>query len=453
MGLITSAGLGSGLDVESIIEALVNAERTTKESSLNLLENQTTTKISGLGQLKSALSDLQDSLSELNDTNFNARNATVPDGSGLSASAKSTATSGSFDVTIVQTAQYTELSTGVIAGDSSTVLGDGNLTLQNANGDSFVVAVGATDTLADIVYNINNATDNFGISATLVNGDSGTKIIYRGEATGALNDFTVTNDNANLAQISDGNGGTLNVDNTAVDAEITVSGLSITSDTNTFIEPVLGVDISLNTNATPSTVTVTVEKDPDTVKENIQSFIENYNSFISVANELGRSDEGLVGTLVGDSTLRSITRQISSSISATVASADPSLNSLSIIGIKTTKEGTLELDEATLDSLLATNFDDIGELFYAADGIGTVLDEAIEPYTQFAGFLDSRTDSLRSTLTRISDDRERLEYRLEQIELSLRSKYAQMDTLVSQFNFTGQYIQQQMAALSGNSDN
>ena len=156
MGLITSAGLGSGLDVESIIDALVNAERAPKENSLNLLEAQTNSKISGFGQLKSALSTLQDSLENLNSQNFNARTATVSDDTQLSATPKSTATSGSFDVTIVQTAQYTELSTNTIAGDSSTVLGSGNLTLQNVNGDSFAIAVGASDTLADIVYNINN---------------------------------------------------------------------------------------------------------------------------------------------------------------------------------------------------------------------------------------------------------------------------------------------------------
>ena len=450
MGLITSAGLGSGLDVESIIEALVNAERAPKENSLNLLAAQTNSKISGFGQLKSALSTLQDSLENLNSQNFNARTATVSDDSQLTVSPKSTATSGNFDVTIVQTAQYTELSTGTIAGDSSTVLGSGNLTLQNANGDSFIVPVGASDSLADIVYNINNASDNFGVSATLVNGDSGTKIIYRGTDTGALYDFSVTNDNANLAQISDGNGGALNQDKTAVDAEISIAGLTITSETNTFVEPVLGVDITLDANAVAGVVSVQVEKDPETVKENIQQFIDDYNAFITVSNKLGRADKGLEGELLGDSTLRTITRQISSAISATVASADPSLNSLSIIGISTQTDGTLSLNSEDLDSLLATNFDDIGELFYAADGLGTVLDTAIEPYTQFAGFLDSRTDSLKSTLTRIEDDRELLDYRVSQIELSLRAKFAAMDTLVSQFSFTGQYISQQMAALSGN---
>lgn len=449
MGLITSAGIGSGLDVESIISALLDAERAPKEASFVRLESQASAQISGIGKLKSALSTLQDAIGNLTEENFNARTASVPTGSELSATASATASSGSFDVTIDQTAEFTELSTGTIAGDSSTVLGSGNLTIQNTNGDSFSIAVGASDTLLDIVYAFNNATDNFGVSATIVNGDSGTKIIYRGEDTGALNDFTVTNDNANLAQISDGNGGTLNVDSTAVDAQITIAGLTITSDTNTFSQPVQGVDITLDANATlASVVTVTVDKDPDTVKENIQKFVDDYNAYITVANQLGDTTPGAQGELVGDSTLRQITRQISSTVSTTVASSAAAFNSLSLIGISTQTDGTLSLNSSDLDSLLATNFDDVGNVFFATDGIGTIIDAAVNPYTQFAGFLDSRKDSLQTTLTRIDDEREKLDYRINQLEISLRSKYAAMDSLVSQFNFTGSFLTQQFDALS-----
>jgi flagellar hook-associated protein 2 len=452
MGLITSAGFGSGLDLESIISALVSAERSPKETSLNFLELRTNTTISGIGKLKSALSALEDSLENLNASNFNARTATVSSGAQLTATAKTTASSGSFDVSIVRSALFTELSSNTIAGDSSTVLGDGNLTFQNGNGETFVVPVGASDSLASIVYDINNASDNFGITATLVNGDTGTKIIYRGLDTGTLNDFTVTNDNANLAAISDGNGGALNVDQTAIDAEISISGLTITSQTNTFIDPVLGVDLVLDDDATAGSVTVTVAKDVNTVKDNIKQFIEDYNAYIQIANKLGSAKEGAEGELLGDATLRNIMRAVSGTISSVVASNNANVNTLSIAGITTQKDGTLSLNESTLNSLLSSNFDDVGKLFYAADGIGTSLLDAIDPYTEFAGLLDTRTDSLRTVLTRIGEDRDRLDFRISQIEISLRAKFAAMDSLVSQFNFTGQYIQQQMAALIGGND-
>ncbi|TQV75316.1 hypothetical protein FLL45_10305 [Aliikangiella marina] len=452
MGLITAAGLGSGIDVESIIAALVNAERAPKESSLARLEVRTNVEISGVGQLKSSLSALQDSLENLNEENFNARTATSADDTQLTAVADGNSSEGEFDVTIVQTATITELSTSTIAGDSSTVLGTGNLTFQNANSDSFVINVGASDSLLDIVDAINTAADNFGVTATLVNGDSGTKIIYRGSDTGAINDFSVTNDNANLAAISDGNGGTLNQDSTALDAQITIAGLTISSETNTFQDPVRGVDITLADDAVAGTVTVSVLKDPDTVKSNIEQFVEDYNSFIATVNALGSATEGAEGALLGDATLRNIRSSISSILSSEVASITTDFNSLSRVGLRTQKDGTLQINASELESALDSAFSDVGNIFYAADGLGTQLEAAIDPYTEFSGLLDSRTDSLQSTLTRIADDRDQLDFRIAQLEFSLRKKFAATDTIVSSFNFTGSFLEQQFSALSGQNE-
>jgi flagellar hook-associated protein 2 len=452
MGLVTQAGIGSGIDAEAIIDALLNAERSPRESSFTRIEIQSNATISGIGTLKSSLSQLQDSIENLTSENFNARSAASSDDTQLTATANSNSSVGNFDVTIVQTASITELSSGTIVGDSNTVLGDGNLTIENANLDSFSIAVGATDTLADIVYAINNSVDNIGVTATLVNGDSGTKIIYRGTDTGALNDFTVTNDNANLAQISDGNGGLLNVDDTADDAELTIAGLSVTSGTNKFTEPVLGVDITLDPDAVAGVVNVTVNKEPQTVKDNIQQFVDDYNSYITTANKLGNATIGSQGELVGDSNLRIVTRQINSVVSTVVASSPTGFDTLSQVGITTERDGTLSIDSAVLDASLDANFDAVGNLFYAADGIGTILEDAIDPYTEFSGILDKRTDSMQIILDRVEEDRLRLDVRIDSLEMSLRSKFAAMDTLVSRFNFTGRFLEQQFASLSGNND-
>ena len=453
MGLITQAGIGSGIDAESIISALLDAEKFSKESSFKRQELQSNNTISGLGQLKSALSSLQDSLDKLTTNNFNARTAVSADESQLTATANSTSSEGEFDVTIINTAKITELSSATIAGDSSTVLGAGNLTFQNAALENFSIAVGATDSLADIVAAINNASDNIGITATLVNGDTGTKIIYRGNDSGLLNDFTVTNDNANLAPISDGNGGVLIIDSSAIDAEISIAGLTITSDSNNFTDPVLGVDITLDNNAVAGTITVSVNKDPDTVKTNIEQFVADYNSYIQTANSLGSASLEAPGELVGDSTLRIITGLVQSIISTSVASSPVGFETLSSIGISTQRDGTILIDSAVLDASLQTNFNGVGNLFYAADGVGSILESAIEPYTQFSGLLDKRTDSMQIILKRVGDDREKLEVRLDTLELALRSKFAAMDTLISRFNFTGRFLEQQFASLAGNNDN
>jgi len=449
MGLVTSAGIGSGIDAESIISALLNAERASKEGSFKRQELQSNSTISGIGKLKSALSSLQDSLDKLTTNNFNARTAVSTDETQLTATAGSSSSEGSFDVTVVNVAQITKLSSASIAGDSTTVLGAGTLTFQNAALENFSIAVGATDSLADIVTAINNASDNIGITATLVNGDTGTKIIYRGNDSGLLNNFTVTNDNANLAAISDGNGGALIVDSTAIDAEISIAGLTITSETNNFTDPVLGVNITLDKNAIAGVITVSIDKDPDTVKTNIEQFVTDYNNYIQTANQLGSASLDAPGELVGDSTLRIITGLIQRTISTSVASSPIGFETLSSIGISTQRDGTIEIDSALLDASLLTNFNGVGNLFYAADGIGSILENDINPYTQFSGFLDKRKDSMEIILKRVGDDREKLELRIDTLELSLRSKFAAMDTIVSKFNFTGRFLEQQFASLAG----
>jgi len=449
MGLVTSAGIGAGIDAETIIEALINAERFSKEGSFRRIEIRSNTAISGIGKLKSALSSLQDSLANLTSNNFNARIATSADQTQLTATAGSNSSQGTFDVTIVNTATITKLSSSSIAGDSTTVLGAGNLTFQNAALDNFTIAVGATDSLADIVAAINGASDNIGITATLVNGDSGTKIIYRGNDSGLLNDFTATNDNANLAQISDGNGGALVIDSTAIDAQISIAGLTITSDSNNFTDPVLGVNITLNSAAIAGVISVTVDKDPDTVKTNIEQFVTDYNNYIQVASELGSASLTAPGELVGDSTLRNVTSRIQNTISTIVASSPTGFNTLSSIGISTQRDGTISLDSTILEDSLQNNFNGVGNLFHAADGIGSILESVIEPYAQFSGFLDKRTDSLQIILKRVGDDRVKLELRLDTLESSLRSKFAATDTIVSKFNFTSRFLEQQFASLAG----
>jgi flagellar hook-associated protein 2 len=449
-GLITFSGLGSGLDVESIVTALTAAERAPTETTLNRQQNRAQTSLSAIGQLKSSLSDFQTALAGLQSIN-NSRLATSSDDTQLTATATSSSGIGSFDVTIVQTASNTEYSSNLIAGaDGTTVLGDGNLTFANGNGDNFAIAVGATDDLNSIVSNINNDANNFGITATLVAGDAGAKIIYRSTQTGDEFDFTVTNDNANLAAISDGNGGTLNKDLTAQDAQIQVAGLDITSASNTFTGAVNGVTLTLDNKAVAGTITVDVEKDIDNVKTNIESFVDSYNDFISTANSLGSAEEGLEGALLGDATLRNIISQVRNVISATVASAPIDQNTLSLIGITTQRDGTLLTNSTNLDNALNNNFDAVASLFSATDGIVASLDTIIDPYTEFSGILENRETSLNSELSRISDLRADLDFRIAKFEDQLRAKYAAMDAIVSQFSFTATFLEQQLAPRNNN---
>ena len=57
-------GIGSGVDINSIVGAMVNAEKAPKEAQLARLEKASTTKFSALGTLKGALSEFQAAMKE-----------------------------------------------------------------------------------------------------------------------------------------------------------------------------------------------------------------------------------------------------------------------------------------------------------------------------------------------------------------------------------------------------
>ena len=65
MTSITAAGTGSGLDIETIIETLTEAERAPTESRLATREIEIQADISAYGSLKSALTDFQAAFSGL----------------------------------------------------------------------------------------------------------------------------------------------------------------------------------------------------------------------------------------------------------------------------------------------------------------------------------------------------------------------------------------------------
>ena len=62
---ITQAGIGSGLDLEALIEAFVTAESVPTEIRLQEKEDRINTELSGIGSFKSALSTFQTAAEKL----------------------------------------------------------------------------------------------------------------------------------------------------------------------------------------------------------------------------------------------------------------------------------------------------------------------------------------------------------------------------------------------------
>ena len=98
---ISAAGLGSGLDIEGLVNQLVAAERQPLENRVLRTENQITSDISALGALKSALSDLKAASASISDEAiFSRRNVSSSDPSKLAVTATGQPVLGAYEVEV-----------------------------------------------------------------------------------------------------------------------------------------------------------------------------------------------------------------------------------------------------------------------------------------------------------------------------------------------------------------
>ena len=193
-GVIQALGIGSGLDIQSLVSQLVSAEGAPAQNRITRKSQDVATQISALGGLKGALSTFQAALTPLKDTKvFNAIKATAEDTKIFTASADNTAASGSYDVLVQQLAGADKLlSKAYTAPPGSTsasaaVVGTGSLGITLGSTTISLTIDSSNNTLAGIRDAINNASNNPGVQASIVYGQDGAHLSLASSLTGASN--------------------------------------------------------------------------------------------------------------------------------------------------------------------------------------------------------------------------------------------------------------------------
>lgn len=463
MASITAAGTGSGLDIENIITKLTEAERAPKQARLDLRETEIQAEISAFGSLKSALSDFRKSLSGLTSlTGLAARAATSSNADSFTVSADSDASVGTSQIEIVNLASaHKMVSTASYAGGTAAV-GAGTLTLSQG-GTSFDVEIvgGQNNTLAGIRDAINDATDNTGVTASILtvsDGAGGTisKLVLSADDTGEEGEITVTVAGDSDGNDTDGTGlsafinANMEEKSTATDALIRVDGFDVTSTTNVFEDAIQGVTITALEANPGVNETLSVSIDKTTIKENLASFVENFNTLSDTLNYLTDYDQETkeAGLLTGDITVRTIESQIRRTITSALSELDGDYTSLASLGITTQRDGTLALDSTKLDKALTASFDDVAELLGGDDGVMKALDSRLNDFLKSGGLISSRNKTFLEQVQDIDDQRDRLDLHMEAYEERLRAQYSSLDLIVANLNSTGDYITQQMETIS-----
>eukprot|EP00038_Savillea_parva_P003122 m.121221 g.121221 ORF g.121221 m.121221 type:complete len:467 (-) comp11077_c0_seq1:4088-5488(-) len=461
MPLITSAGIGSGLDLESIISASVSAENTPKLKAFAEKEENLQVELSSLGEVKSAMSKLQDTIEKLADIdNFNKRVAdikqpTSDDGDLISVTPTSDISPGDFNIEVVELAKGSRASSnaGLFTSTDDVVTASGG-TLSFAAGDkSFDLTLDAGATLAELRDAINDSDDNFGVTANIINTGTESKLVITSNVSGTGNDLVISNDNAELDNVSTvANGGgaggiAIAAGNEAKDAVIKVDGIEITNDTNTFKDAVQDMTITAKRQSVDGeTAKLSVNVDTESVTKLVDEFIANYNNLIG---QIGLQTR--VGKpLNADSTIRSFDSQLINALSTPITDAGP-FSSIFDIGLGVNKEGYLEKSSLvrSLNEAMDENYDDIGKAFAGENGIAKQLESLFDNYLDSKGIMNQRETNLNSQLDELEDDVINHEYRMEELEARLRQQYAGLDVLLAQMQSTQSYLSAQLSSLPG----
>lgn len=446
---ITSAGAGSGLQLENVIAASVEAKKAQLQQPIITKQNSTQITLSGIGQLKSSISAFTDILDKLSTPGaFNKRAINITqskDDPILKVESKSGASNGQYNIIVNKLAE-TSRQEGIF--DSSTTplaTQDGQLTFK-AGDKTFKVDVKAGDTLQDIRKSINSNGDNFGLSVNIVNtADGKAKLVIDSGISGDGKDLTITGDNAELGVFEAG-GGVMSQTRVASSAEINVDGNVLKSDTNTFDDSIQDLKVTVLRVSDKDSAgdlkanKVDITTDKTSIQELVQQFVDGYNTLQDKMNGLGKrnsfvggvkQDDG--GALAGDSTTRAI-ESFMSNLLVSPSQNSGTYSTVFEIGIKMDNKGKLSLDKTKFGEAVDKNFDQVVALFGGEKGLAGTLNTGLKEYTKSGGMLAQREDVLNSDLRALTQKTATANAQLTKYEAALRAQYGSLDALLVKMN-------------------
>lgn len=448
MPAISSAGIGSGLDVSSIVDGLMAAEQRPLQI-LQAKQQLYTTQISAYGELISAVSSFQTSMENLNSLTALDKFKTSSTNSELvDITSTDSPDYGSFNVEVTRLADFHKMTSNEILSTD---------TFGGAAGDSFSIQVGSAvddiitvdlstaKTLAEIRDVINTDENNPGVRAVLVNGDNDLqKLIVTADDTGSANALTLSYGGViNQATFGMQTVNNIGGDTALLDAEFIVDGFTITRAGNTVSDVISGVTFELNGAQTGTTAMLSISRDTGAAEAQVKSFATAYNTLIS---SIKSQRSGALGT---DNLLLTIENQVKHILNS--SSTSGSLRTLSDIGLGIDKEGVMSLDVDVLNTALdSSGYSDVAKLFAAEDdGFAFRLAALTENWIGSGGVIGTRTDGLSQRVEDLSDRQTSIERNLAIVEARYRAQFSALDMLMSQFQSTSQYLTSQLEQLPG----
>jgi len=457
--VISSTGIGSGLDINSIVTSLTTAKAAPETNALNRSKTTLTAEVSAFSTFNTALATFQATLATLQDsTKLASRTATLADTTIATATATSSAVAGQYSIQVQNLATAASLSSQPIASATSNI-GTGTLTIAVGGVSTSITIDSTNNTLQGIAATINSAPNNPGVSASIITTTAGARLVLSGTATGAANTIKVTQSGGDgglaALQYDPANGlNNLTQTQAALNANFSVNGYAATSAGNQVSGVISGVTLNLvKATAANTPTTLTVGNDTQGAQTSISTFVTALNGLQTSIHSLTGYDAKTqtAGPLLGNQTLLSFQNQLSKILGQVNSGIASGPNSLAALGITANTQGTFSTNSTTLGNALTASVDSVAKLLSGPNGIATQLNTFVTQYTQAGGLLDTISNSLQTSLTNIAKQQADLTARMAVYSATLTAEYNAMDTAVALLKQTQTYLSQAFNTNSGSS--
>ncbi|MBK0094735.1 flagellar filament capping protein FliD [Erwinia sp. S63] len=470
MASISTLGIGSGLDLSTILDNLTTAEK----ASLTPISNQQTaytSKLSAYATLKSALSTFQTANTTLNSSDLFSATSATSSSSAFSATTSGTVVAGKYTINVSQLAQAQTL-TSAVQTSNTTALGDSSassrtLSIALKDGTSKDITLTSDQTSLTGMRDAINSADA-GVSATIIKvGDGSYRLSLTSSETGsdnAVSSIKVTGDDTLQGIVgydSTASSNAMTESVTAQNAKLTVNNVEIENSSNTISDALEGITLNLN-DTTTGNQTLTITKDTSKAESAIKGFVDAYNTLLDQFNTLTKytavdvgatSQDSSNGALVGDSTLRTIQTQLKSML--TNAQSSSTYKTLAQIGITSDPtSGSLELDSDKLETALSSDADGVKQMIVGdgkTTGITTTIATNLTSWLSTTGIVQAATDGVSKTLNDLTDQYNTMSTRIDNMVARYKTQFTQLDVLMSSLNQTSSYLTQQFESSSSSS--
>ncbi|HHL2561504.1 TPA: flagellar filament capping protein FliD [Yersinia enterocolitica] len=466
MASISSLGVGSGMDLSSLLTSLSNAEQA-RLTPLTTQQTSYKSKLTAYGILQSALAKVETASAALKKADTLTSTAVSSTNTAFSAVTDSAASAGSYSIEVTNLAKAQSLLSAEVP-NATNKLGDDNASrtitiTQPGKKDPLEVTLTSDQTSLTGIRDAINKQEG-GVSASIMKADDNTYYLaLTSKDTGTQSEMTISvtgddtlNDFLNYTPSSTGGSGGMTQKVAAEDAALTVNGVAITRQSNTITDAPQGVTLTLKAKTkTSEPESLNITRDSTAMKAAIQTWVDAYNSLQTTfgsltqytAVEQGKDQSTNNGALVGDGTLRSIQTQLKSQL-ASAQSGD--VKTLASLGITQDVKGKLTIDSTKLDKALTEKPNGV-VVFFVGDGketgfatqtdnlLNTVLDTT-------KGTLKSATDGINKSLknldTQVTATTASIALTIERY----KTQFTQLDKMMTSMNSTVSFLTQQFSS-------